>query len=185
MDDQKINNQTAEQKQQEDNDLEKVCSKCQTPAAEKSEHSAGHLHDRHYKEKFLRAMADFENFKHRTEKDKANWSLDAQAEIIKKFLPLFDDIERAAQSVPTVDQGSAAQAWVDGVVKICHNNLALLHKLGVQEVRHDGQFDPEIHEALCQVPTAEVASGSIVEVLRRGYTFSGILVRHAQVSVAE
>lgn len=160
-----------------------TCLNCTNPATE----SSNSTQEQNYKEKFMRTLADFENFKQRVEKEKTLWCKDSQAEMAKKFLPLIDDVDRAASAVPNIENTQLTQTWIDGVIKICSNNQQLLKKLGIEEIACAGEFDPELHEALCQVPALDsnTASGHIVQVLRKGYTFNGIVLRHAQVSVTE
>lgn len=178
-------NKTGESSNLHDNNSthsEPVCVKCQDPQKDVLDFS----HDRNYKEKFMRTLADFENFKHRVEKEKARWATDAQVDIIQSFLLLIDDIERAAEVAPRENVDSAIKPWVDGVVKIFSNNQIMLQKMGIQEIITSGAFDPELHEALCQMPaTVEIPAGNVLQVLRKGYIFNGTVIRHAQVSVTQ
>lgn len=156
-----------------------VCVKCQ----EKTE-SEGSEAD--YKERFMRTMADFQNFRNRVEQDKLNWSSATKIEVIKVFLPMIDDFYRASNSAPTFEQGSPANAWKTGVVGVVKNIEKILKTLGVREIDCKGSFDPKYHEALCKAPAeGQYHSGDIVEVLSRGYSLDGIVIRHAQVSVAD
>lgn len=169
----------------QDNNLshsEPMCVKCQNSQSDILDFS----HDRNYKEKFMRTLADFENFKHRIEKEKARWAIDAQVEIIQSFLLLIDDIERATEAVPHENIDPAIKSWIDGVVKIFSNNQIMLQKMGIKEIVTSGAFDPELHEALCQMPaTEDIPAGNVLQVLRKGYTFNGTVIRHAQVSVTQ
>ncbi len=161
---------------------ELVCSKCMEP---QTDEIVELKKSRGYKERFVRLMADFENFKHRVEKDRQFWDVEAKAEVLKQLLPVFDDLERAIESAPKLSDKKAL-AWLEGVCGIQKNLKKILDKLGVREIDCSGQFDPELHEALCQVSASDdTPSGKIVQVLRRGYKLGEHnILRHAQVSVA-
>jgi molecular chaperone GrpE len=98
---------------------------------------------------------------------------------------VFDDLERALQAMPTTDLASTEQVWHTGLQGIMKNLQQTWQKIGLQEVDASGVFDPELHEALCQVPADGIESGHVAAVLRKGYLLNGIVIRHAQVSVAE
>lgn len=158
------------------------CVKCQNSEVQDKEldQEAG------YKERFVRAIADFNNFKVRVEKDKKSWTAISKIEAIKQFLPLVDDFVRVIESAPEFDAGSSGDAWKKGVFGVCKNVETILKNLGVKEIDCSGQFDPQLHEALCKVPADnKFLSGDIVQVLRKGYTLDEVVIRHAQVSVAD
>jgi molecular chaperone GrpE len=140
-------------------------------------------HEPNYKELYLRTNADFQNFKRRTEKEKLEWATIMQADIITKILPTIEDLERAIQ---TAEQKSTESAsWIEGFQLILKNLKKTLTDLGVEEILTMGQFNPEFHEALVQIDSPEHASGDIVQVLSKGYTFKGKVIKHARVSVAK
>jgi molecular chaperone GrpE len=137
-----------------------------------------------YKDQFLRTTADLNNFKRRVEKERSEWMTAAQSMVIEKLLPIVDDLDRAlviAQKNVTAD----SVTWLDGIKLIQKNLLKTLSDLGVQEVDASGAFNPEFHEALASVESSEKASGDIVEVFFKGYSFKGKVIKHAQVSVAK
>lgn len=161
------------------------CLKCQEGSQDQAEKVESEQNG-DYKDRFVRAIADFNNFKARVEKDKKSWTATSKIEVVKQFLPLIDDFFRVMESAPEFEQGSKADAWKSGVIGVCKNVDNVLKKLGVTEIDCSGQFDPQLHEALCKVPADnKFMSGDIVQVLRKGYSLDGTVVRHAQVSVAD
>jgi molecular chaperone GrpE len=137
-----------------------------------------------YKEQFMRVSADFANYKKRIEKERLDWMQSAERLIIQKMLPIIDDLDRAL----ALAQGQAAQeqqAWLEGFVLIQKNVRKIFEDLGVQEIVATGVFDPELHEALMNVPNSGKEPGAIVDVLRKGYMLKDRVIRHAQVSVAQ
>lgn len=138
--------------------------------------------DPDYKELLLRTNADFQNFKRRVERERAEWTSLMQASVIEKMLPFVTDLERAIQSAPATEGSSA---WLEGFQLILKNLKKTLKDLGVEEISTTGQFNPELHEALMHVESADHASGDIVQELSKGYTLKGKVITHARVSVAK
>jgi molecular chaperone GrpE len=140
-----------------------------------------------YKDMFLRLNADFQNYKKRVEKERSEWMLVAQISILKSLLPILDDLNRAIKTADSIKetQPESQQEWLEGFKLIQKNLTKELDDLGVKEIATDGQFNPELHEALVQVDDQTKPSEHIVEVLSKGYTFQGKVISHAQVSVAK
>ena len=130
------------------------------------------------KDQLLRVTADFQNFRKRTEKERVDWAITAQASVINKLLPVVEDLDRALTA-------SSAAGQAEGLVLVHKNLKKALADLGVEEIQCSGEFDPSIHEALTQVDKPDATSGSIVEVYAPGYTFKGTVLRHAKVAVAK
>lgn len=131
------------------------------------------------REKLLRVSADLQNFQRRVERERLDWSLAGQIEVVRALLPVIDDLELALKAT------GAGQAWVDGLKLVKDKAITSLSSLGVEEIACDSLFDPELHEALATVAIEGKASGQIIEVLRRGYLMKGRVIRHAQVTVAQ
>ena len=106
--------------------------------------------------------------------------------MITAFLTVVDDIERALQATPVVDDNAqqVMHQAQQGFALIEKNIRKVLDELGVQEVPSSGAFDPHYHEALMQTDSDEHESGHIVQVLSKGYTYKDTVIRHAKVSVA-
>lgn len=124
--------------------------------------------------------ADFENFRRRTEKDRLQWNTFAQAEVIKKILPIVDDFDRAFHDNTTSAQ---VQAHLQGFELVYKALQKTLKELKVEEITQQDHFDPELHEAVMNVAVEGKESGSVAQVLQKGYTFKGVVLRPAQVSI--
>lgn len=129
-----------------------------------------------------RLTADFENFRRRNEIDKRNWYISAKGEVIIKLLPFFDEVTLAI--VATKKSEIDNTEMIKGLELIATNFFKSLVSMGISEVSYES-FDPELHEALAKVPGLDKESGSIVEVLKKGFLLDGKILRHAQVIVAE
>lgn len=126
-----------------------------------------------------RALAEFQNFKKRVERDRAADQAMMKSDLIRKVLPILDDLERALANRP-VDS-----AWSDGIELIQRKLLATLEAEGVRRIDAEGAaFDPNIHEAISQEPTDGAESGTVVAVTLQGYTLGDRVIRPAQVKVA-
>jgi molecular chaperone GrpE len=141
-----------------------------------------------FKEQFSRLSADFANYRRRMEKERTTWIQTGQNAVVQSFLPLLDDIERAfeaAQKTAAIENShSGVASIVNGLALVEKNMRKVLSDVGVQEVDCSGEFDPQLHEALMQTAAEGKESGAIVQVLSKGYTYKGTVVRHAKVSVA-
>lgn len=135
-----------------------------------------------WKEKYLRVAADLENFSKRTDKERIQWRNAAQTALLLDILPIIDDFDRAFAATQ-VDQD--AQSVLTGFDMIRKSLYKFLDKHEVKEIDGTLPFDPEFHEALLHVDAPEKASGEIVAVLQKGFTFKGAVLRPAKVSVAK
>lgn len=141
-----------------------------------------HVQSIDYKELLLRTNADFANFKRRVERERTEWTSLMQSGAIEKILPFVQDLERAIQAAQTAEGSSA---WIEGFQLILKNLKKTLSDMGVAEISTTGQFNPELHEALMHVDSADHKSGDIVQELSKGYTYKGKVLTHARVSVAK
>ncbi len=139
------------------------------------------------KEQLLRTAADFENFRRRTEKERIEWMNITRATTIRAFLPINDDIQRALNALPQKDESLDPQllSAIDGLTLIQKNLSKILESAGVEEISTTGQFNPELHEALMQVESADKQSGEIVQTFEKGFKLGTNIIRHAKVSVAK
>lgn len=127
-----------------------------------------------------RAVAEFQNFKKRMERDRETDQTAMKAELIRKVLPILDDLERALQSRPVED------AWFNGIELIQRKLQSILEGEGVKRMEAEGTaFDPNFHEAISQEPVDGAESGHVVEVVLNGYMLGERVIRPAQVKVAE
>lgn len=127
-----------------------------------------------------RQMAEFENFRKRTDKEKSQMYDMGAKNVIEKILPVIDNFERGLESVP---EGSD-QAFVDGMQMIYKQLSGELEKLGVKPIEAVGQpFDPNFHNAVMQTESEEYESGTVAQELQKGYMYHDTLVRPSMVSV--
>jgi molecular chaperone GrpE len=133
-----------------------------------------------WKDRYIRSIAEFENYKKRTEKEKMIWMSSAQSSLLHDLLAIVDDFDRAFAQ----PQETAQQSLV-GFELIYKSLQKLLEKYGVTEIKDNTQFDPAKHEAIMQVEAVDKQSGDIVQVLQKGYLFKGEVLRPAKVSVAK
>ncbi|MCK4517461.1 nucleotide exchange factor GrpE [Candidatus Babeliales bacterium] len=137
-----------------------------------------------YKELYLRTVADFQNYKRRIEQQRSSWMQQAQGDILLPILPILDDVERAIESVAK-QKKTGQEEMLAGLELIQKNITKIFKDLGVKEIDCFGKFDPELHEALMQIESADHKSGDIVQVMNKGYIFHDEVLRHAKVSVAK
>ncbi len=129
----------------------------------------------------IRQMAEFENFRKRTDKEKSQmFDLGAKS-VIEKILPVVDNFERGLASLPEEEKENP---FADGMNKIYKQLMTELDNLGVKAIEAKGkEFNPELHNAVMQVESEELESGTVAEELQKGYTYHDIVVRHSMVSV--
>jgi molecular chaperone GrpE len=138
-----------------------------------------------YKVQFLRANADFQNFKRRVERERREWMIAAQGSVLKKILPIVDDFDRAITNDQEGDITKEEKVWLEGFEIIKKKFMKTMTDLGVEEIPCDTPFDPELHEALITVDSDNHKEGEIVQVLNKGYRFRDEVLVHAKVSVAK
>lgn len=132
-------------------------------------------------DKVKRQLAEFENFRNRTEKEKQAMFETGAKSVIEKILPVVDNFERGLATVPEDKQ---EDPFVDGMNRIYKQMLAELENIGVKPIETVGrEFDPNLHNAVMQVENEEYESGVIVQELQKGYTYRDSVVRHSMVSV--
>jgi molecular chaperone GrpE len=130
-------------------------------------------------DRLLRQMAEFDNFRRRTERDRVEFYQNAAAGVVRDLLPVLDDFERALQ-VKTADENYAKG------VELIYNRLSeTLKKLGLEPVESLGRpFDPNLHEAIGRVESADAEDGTVIGEMQKGYNFKGKLLRPSWVQVA-
>jgi molecular chaperone GrpE len=134
------------------------------------------------KDKYLRLYADFENFRRRTAKEKVEFVSTAQGELMKALLPVLDDFERGLKASAKAQDGSAAR---EGMELIYHKLYRTLEQKGLKPMEATGTpFDPELHEAITQVPAPqEDLKGKVVDEVEKGYYLQDKVLRFAKVIV--
>jgi len=143
-------------------------------------------------DRYMRKAAEFENYRKRVEREKADLRVASQGAILRELLPVVDGFDRALQSFEANPDGQAspghagsAAQYREGMELLYRLVLDALAQAGATPIETEGrEFDPNLHEALSREMTAEVEDGTVVRELRRGYMFKGKLLRPAQVVVA-
>lgn len=130
----------------------------------------------------LYRQAEFENYRKRTIKEKADLILNGSKSAVLALLPVVDDLERALPSMQNADDVAAV---AEGVELIYQKFLKALAGLGVKPIETDGKdFDVDLHEAIAQVPgVPDEQKGRIIDCVERGYTLNDNVIRHAKVAV--
>jgi molecular chaperone GrpE len=133
-------------------------------------------------ERYLRTLAEFENFRRRTGREREEWRRRAQEDLLREILPVLDNFDRALAAEPA---GDADRGFRTGVELIHRNFLAALERLGVRPFVAVGQpFDPLRHEAVARAEREDVEDQTVVAEVLRGYLFHDRVLRPAQVVVA-
>ncbi len=131
------------------------------------------------KEKYLRLAAEYDNFRKRSQKEHDSLYNDIKADTLLKFLPVYDNLERALK------QATADEAYRKGVEMIMTQFCATMEKLGVTEIEAAGQkFDPTIHNAVMHVEDESFGENEVVEVFQKGFKLNDKVIRFAMVKVA-
>ena len=168
--------------QEETNDPQEQPQQTEEEPQTEEENRAKQLEE--LKDKYLRTVAEFENFKRRTLKEKTELILNGGEKAITAILPIIDDMERAIEN-------AHKQACVDAVEEgwelIYKKLLSTLEGMGVKKIEVDGKdFDVDFHEAVAMVPgMGDDKKGKIIDCVQTGYTLNDKVIRHAKVAVGQ
>ena len=133
-------------------------------------------------DKLTRQMAEFDNFRKRTEKEKSQMYEIGAKDIIEKILPVVDNFERGLDSIPEEEKGSP---FAEGMEKIYKQLMTTLDSLGVKPIKAVGQeFNPDFHNAVMHVEDEEFGENVVAEEFQKGYMYRESVVRHSMVKVA-
>jgi molecular chaperone GrpE len=136
-----------------------------------------------YRDQLLRTAADFDNFKKRIRREMEDGERRAREDLLKDLLPVFDNLERAAQHAGSA---SDVKSLSDGLSMVLRMFTDTLSRMGIERVRAVGEpFDPALHEAVQQMETTEHPPGTVAAEVQAGYRFGERLVRPAMVVVAK
>lgn len=134
-------------------------------------------------DKVMRQMAEFENFRKRSEKEKSAMFETGAKSVIEKILPVVDNFERGLATVPEDEKDSP---FVDGMNKVYKQLLTELENLGVKPIEAVGkEFDPNFHNAVMRVENDELEPGTVAQELLKGYMYRDTVVRHSMVAVVQ
>ena len=176
--------------QTEENQQEEVAQE-EAPATEQTveEQLANMLEEaqqmvREEKDKYLRLSAEFDNYRKRTLKEKAELIKNGGEKTLTAILPVLDDFERALKNMETSEE---TKAMKEGVELIFSKFQKILGQEGLQKIETEGQaFDTDFHEAIALIPApAEELKGKILDCVQTGYMLNEKVIRHAKVAVAQ
>ena len=155
----------------------------ETPAKEELDPLAAAQNEaEQWKDKYIRLVAEFENYKKRTLKEKSELILNGSEKTVAAILPILDDFERA-----TADKTEDPQAIKEGYELIYKKFLKALETLGVNKIKTDNaDFDVDYHEAIAMVPgMGDDKKGKVIDCVQTGYTLNDKVIRHAKVAVGQ
>ena len=198
MSDEKKTEERREEEQSAEKESETVVTD-QAPKAEEAEEKAGDTTQKSEKteektetkeekkteppqgasDAYLRLLAEYDNYRKRSQKEKDNLYADVRADVVTKFLPVYDNLVRAIQ------QGTEDEAYRKGVEMIMNQFCTTLQKLGVEKIEALGRtFDPTLHNAVMHVEDETKGENEIVEVFQEGFRLGDKVIRFAMVKVA-
>lgn len=138
-----------------------------------------------FRERYLRSVAEFENYRKRSVRDRQEAVQYAQQGFLERLLPVMDNLDMALSALQGASGGGGGDALKTGIEMVFGQLRSVLAEAGLEEVPALGQlFDPTWHEAVSQRETAEVAEGQVLQVLRKGYRLQQRLLRPSTVVVA-
>ena len=130
-------------------------------------------------DRLKRSMAEFDNYRKRTEKEKSSMYIIGAKDIVEKMLPIVDNFERGLAQAPEKDP------FADGMKMIYKQLMTALDEMGVKPIEAVGkEFDPNLHNAVMHVEDESVGENVVVEEFQKGYTYKDFVVRHSMVKVA-
>ena len=139
--------------------------------------------ERQWQDKYLRLVAEFDNYRKRTDKEKKGLIALGGEDVIKSLLGVMDDIDRALVAMSQTDDIESVRK---GIELIHQKLLDTLHGKGVQEIEAVGnEFDTDLHEAVAKLPVEDDKKGKIIDVVQKGYKLKDKVVRYAKVFVGE
>lgn len=174
-----------------ENEQESVENQEDTPEVEltteeKLQHEMAELQQQNaeLKDKYMRLLAEFDNFKKRTIKEKIEFMRTAAQDTMTALLPVLDDFDRAKKNA---DDENSVEQFSEGVELVYNKLHSVLKQSGLEPMETDGEsFDAEFHEALTEIPApTEEMKGKIIDTIERGYKLKDKIIRHAKVVVGK
>lgn len=170
--------QIEEQVENQEQELQEQVEETQTPTTEELEARIAELEDKN-----LRMMAEFDNYRRRTNKEKLDLMATAGESIFKEMLPLIDDFERATEAMNKTDDIEAVR---EGIRLIQQKFISFLDKQGVHAIEIEGvDFNTDEHEAVTTFAAGEEQKGKVIDCTQRGYKLGDKVIRFAKVVVGE
>jgi molecular chaperone GrpE len=137
------------------------------------------------KEKYIRLVAEFENYKKRTVREKLDWMKTAAQGTLSALLPVLDDFDRAKKFAE--GEGSEEEGLSEGVELVYQKLYTILKQKGLEPMESTGEvFDPELHDAITEIPApSDDMKGKVVDTIEKGYRLNEKIIRHAKVVVGK
>ena len=179
------NNGNAEESVSENNDNSETSEKADsTTGEEKSPLEEAQEQIAELKDKYPRSVAEFDNYRKRTLKEKAELILNGSEKAVGEVLPVLDDMERA---IANGEKTEDVQVLRDGMALIYTKFKKVLESLGVKEIETaDADFNTDVHEAIAMVPgMGDDKKGKVLDCVQKGYTINDKVIRHAKVAVGQ
>ncbi len=172
-----LNDQAAGEDKATVNTTAEMPADSDNPAAQGDELAALKAQYDELKDKFLRQYAEFENYKRRTIKEKVDLMKSAAQDTMTALLPVLDDFDRAAKN----------ESFSEGVQLVYHKLIQTLKQKGLESMESNGQpFDPELHEAVTEIPApSEDMKGKVIDTIEKGFTLGDKIIRFAKVVVGK
>jgi len=184
-----MENQAAEEQEQPQQETQETTKQPETEENSPEETQADPLADAlkeidALKDKYLRSVAEFDNYRKRTIKEKADLILGGSEKAVTAILPVIDDMERALQNGEKTED---AKVLKEGMELIYHKLLKVLEGLGVSKIEtDDADFDTDFHEAIAMIPGVEdQKKGKVIDCVQSGYKLNDKVIRHAKVAVGQ
>ncbi len=173
-----------EQELRDTQDSEDSTSEAEEPAEEQDPLAAAQAEIEELKDKYLRSVAEFDNYRKRTLKEKAELILNGGEKAVSAILPVIDDMERAIENGAKTDDPAVLR---EGMELICHKMMKALESLGVKKIDTDNaDFNTDLHEAVAMVPgMGDDKKGKVIDCLQTGYQLNDKVIRHAKVAVGQ
>ena len=189
-DDETLNQESAEETDKQsaetanENASEEEAAKEEQATEEKDPLEAAHKEIEELKDKWLRSVAEFENYRKRTLKERAELILNGGEKVITAILPILDDMERAIENGAKTDDPEVLR---EGMTLIHQKFIKTLEAQGVSKIEtKDADFDTDVHEAVAMVPgMGEDKKGKVIDCLQQGYKLNDKVIRHAKVAVGQ
>jgi molecular chaperone GrpE len=135
------------------------------------------------KDKYIRLVAEFENFRKRSARENLEIRRMAAADTISALLPVLDDFDRAKKTAEIPDSG---EVFTEGISLVYHKIYQIMQNMGVRKLESNGEtFNPELHEAITEIPVGDDSKGKVMDTVESGYFLHDKIIRYAKVVVGK
>jgi molecular chaperone GrpE len=135
------------------------------------------------KDKYIRLVAEFENFRKRSARENLEIRRMAAADTISALLPVLDDFDRAKKTAESPDSG---EVFTEGISLVYHKIYQIMQNMGVRKLESNGEtFNPELHEAITEIPVGDDSKGKVMDTVESGYFLHDKIIRYAKVVVGK